>query len=140
MIFNVSTSDGIPIYLQIIKQVKHAIAAGQLVQGDELPPIRKLAEILLVNPNTIARAYRDLEREGIVTCQRGAGTRVAAGVSPMSDNEKTRILSDRSDALLSEAAQLGVGLEELVALLRQRHETMSGGTKHKKPNTSEVPK
>ena len=120
MLFNVSTADGVPIYQQIINQVKHAIGAGQLVEGDELPPIRKLAEVLLVNPNTIARAYRDLEREGAVTCQRGAGTHVASGVSPLSEDEKTRILADRSDALLSEAAQLGIGFDDLITLLRQR--------------------
>ena len=107
MQIHISANDGVPIYLQIVNQVKYLVAAGRLVPGDETPPIRKLAEQLLVNPNTVARAYRELERDGILTSRQGAGTRVSAGGSPLSDAEKTRILSERADALLAEAGQLG---------------------------------
>ena len=84
MQIHISTSDGVPIYLQIVNQVKFLVASGRLAAGEELPPIRGLAEQLLINPNTVARAYRDLEAAGI-----GAATNtciggyvVAAGVVP----------------------------------------------------------
>jgi DNA-binding transcriptional MocR family regulator len=67
-----------PIYLQIVNQVKYLVASGRLAPGEELPPIRVLAEQLLVNPNTVARAYRELERAGVVLKRRTAGTYVNA--------------------------------------------------------------
>ena len=77
MRIHISTSDGVPIYLQIVNQVKYLAAAGQLVPGEELPPIRTLAERLVVNPNTVARAYRELEAEGVVEKRRTAGTYIS---------------------------------------------------------------
>lgn len=125
MQIHISPNDGIPIYLQIINQVKYLVAAGRLVPGDETPPIRKLAEQLLVNPNTVARAYRELEREGILISRQGAGTRVSAAGSPLSDAEKTRILAERADALLAEAGQLGVPFEEVIQLIEERRGEMN---------------
>jgi GntR family transcriptional regulator len=66
MQIHISANDGVPIYLQIVNQVKYLVAAGRLSPGEELPPIRVLAERLVVNPNTVARAYRELESAGIV--------------------------------------------------------------------------
>ena len=74
MQIHITTSDGVPIYLQIVNQVKYLVASGRLKAGDELPPIRVLADQLLVNPNTVARAYRELETAGIVEKRRTAGT------------------------------------------------------------------
>lgn len=125
MQIHISPNDGVPIYLQIINQVKYLVAAGRLVPGDETPPIRKLAEQLLVNPNTVARAYRELEREGILISRQGAGTRVSAVGSPLSDAEKTRILAERADALLAEAGQLGVSFEEVIRLIEERRGEMN---------------
>ena len=79
---HISANDGIPIYLQIVNQVKYLVASGRLAPGDELPPIRVLAEKLLVNPNTVARAYRELEIAGVVTKRRTAGTYVSDAGSP----------------------------------------------------------
>jgi GntR family transcriptional regulator len=67
---HIATNDGLPIYLQIVNQIKYAVASGRLAPGDELPPIRVLAERLLINPNTVARAYRELETAGIVEKRR----------------------------------------------------------------------
>ena len=125
MQIHISPNDGVPIYLQIINQVKYLVAAGRLVPGDETPPIRKLAEQLLVNPNTVARAYRELEREGVLISRQGAGTRVSAAGSPLSDAEKTRILAERADALLAEAGQLGVSFEEVIRLIEERRGKMN---------------
>src|ERR671912_7640 len=70
-------SSGVPIYLQLIERVKHAIATGALRAGEQLPGIRPLAEELVINANTVAKAYRELEREGVVELRQGAGAFVA---------------------------------------------------------------
>jgi GntR family transcriptional regulator len=124
MQLHISTSDGVPIYLQIVNQVKYLVASGRLAPGAELPPIRALAEQLVVNPNTVARAYRELERAGLLTARRTAGTYVSDTGSPLARRERLKILSERVDALLAEARQLDVGLDEVLALLRQRDQTM----------------
>jgi GntR family transcriptional regulator len=124
MQIHISSSDGVPIYIQIANQVKHLVAAGRLSSGEEIPPIRALAETLMVNPNTVARAYLELERAGIVTKRHGAGTYVAEARPVISRREKLKVLSPRADALLVEAKQLDVDFEELMALLEERRETI----------------
>jgi GntR family transcriptional regulator len=120
----ISDQDGVPIYVQLVNQVKYLVSSGRLTAGQQLPPVRKLAEQLLVNPNTVARAYRELETEGIVTSRQGAGVFVADGVSPLARREQNRILMERIDMLLTEARQMNVDLETLVRLVRRRSESM----------------
>jgi GntR family transcriptional regulator len=129
MQLHISPSDGVPIYLQIVNQVKYLVAAGRLAPGAELPPIRVLAEQLVVNPNTVARAYRELERAGVVTTRRTAGTYVSDAGSPLARRERLKILSERIDALLAEARQLDVSLDDVIALLRQRDQAMQAPPK-----------
>jgi GntR family transcriptional regulator len=114
------SNDGVPIYLQIVNQVKYLVASGRLAPGEELPPIRVLAERLVVNPNTVARAYRELEQDGVVVKRRTAGTYVSDGGSPLARRERLKILTERIDALLAEARQMDVDTEEVIHLLRQR--------------------
>ena len=83
-----SPSSGVPIYLQLIEQVKHAIDTGALRPGEQLPGIRPLAEELVINPNTVARAYRELEHDGVIELRHGAG----AFVSP---HARAKKLTDR---------------------------------------------
>jgi GntR family transcriptional regulator len=125
MQIQVSVSDGVPIYHQIISQVRYLIAAGRLQPGEELPPIRVLAEQLTVNPNTVARAYLELEHAGIVTKRHGSGTYVSEARSSISQREKTKILAKRVDALLAEARHLDVELNEVIKLLREREQVMN---------------
>jgi GntR family transcriptional regulator len=73
MIFCLNPTSGIPLYLQLMEQVKHAVEIGALREGDQLPTIRKLAEDLVMNPNTVVRAYRELEHEGILELRHGSG-------------------------------------------------------------------
>lgn len=73
MIFRLNQSSGIPLYLQLMEQVKHALETGALHEGDQLPTIRKLAEDLVMNPNTVARAYRELEHAGVLEVKHGSG-------------------------------------------------------------------
>jgi GntR family transcriptional regulator len=124
MHIHLDTSDGVPIYLQIVQQVKYLVAAGRLAAGEELPPIRVLAERLIVNPNTVARAYRELERAGVVHKRSTSGTFVSSAPSPLTKAECLSVLAGRVDALLAEATQMNVGLDEVVDLLRQRFEAL----------------
>ena len=124
MQLHVSTNDGVPIYQQVATQVKYLVASGRLKQGDQLMPVRKLAEQLIVNPNTVARAYRELESEGVVESRRGSGVFVAEGVSPLAKREQNKILNERIDTLLAEAAHMNVELETVIKLVRQRSQQM----------------
>src|ERR1700748_246636 len=114
MDIHISPHDGVPIYLQIVNQVKYLVAAGRLPPRPELPAIRVLAERLVVNPNTVARAYRELETDGVVEKRRTAGTFVSSAGSPLARRERMRIVAERVDLLLAEARQLGVGIDELI--------------------------
>ena len=78
MLFRPNPSSGVPIYLQLMEQVKHAIETGALRPGEQLPGIRPLAEELVINPNTVAKAYRELEHEGVIELRHGAGAFVSA--------------------------------------------------------------
>lgn len=124
MHIHIDSSDGKPIYLQIIAQVKYLVAAGRLVPGDELPPVRVLAQRLLINPNTVARAYRELQQAGLVYKRQGAGTYVADVGSPLAGREKRRILAERADALVAEAKHLGFSQEEILDVVRERYKAL----------------
>lgn len=131
MQIHISPRDGVPIYLQIVNQVKYLVAAGRLAPGEELPPIRSLAEELTINPNTVARAYRELELAGLVEKRRTAGTYVSDGGSPLARRERMRILGERIDLLLAEARQMNVTTDEIVQLIRQRDLDMQANLKEK---------
>jgi len=125
MQIHISANDGVPIYLQIVNQIKYLVAAGRLDAGDEIPPIRVLAGQLLVNPNTVARAYLELERAGVVSKRHGSGTYVSDAGSPLARRERVKILTERIDGLLVEAQHMNVELEEIIKLLRERHENLT---------------
>ena len=124
MQLHISPKDGVPIYRQIVNQVKYLVGSGRLVPGEELPPIRVLAEQLVVNPNTVARAYAELERAGIVTKRHGSGTYVSDNGSPLKRAERLKILAQRADALVAEARHLEVEISELLDVVRERHRAM----------------
>ncbi len=120
MQIHITSDDGVPIYLQIVQQVKRLVASGFLLPGEEIPPIRALAEQLLINPNTVARAYLELERAGVVTKRHGSGTYILDASSPLSRREKLKALTQRADALLVEARQLDIAFDDVIALLDER--------------------
>lgn len=126
---DLSLQDGVPIYRQIVNQVKYLIASGRIRPDDELPPIRTLAEQLSVNPNTIVKAYGELEAEGIVYKRRGAGTYVADLKSPLARREQRKILEQRADLLLSEASQLDFSFDEVLDILRKRQAVLTKALK-----------
>ena len=126
MQLHISANDGVAIYLQIVNQIKYLVAAGRLTAGQELPPIRVLAEQLVINPNTVARAYRELELAGIVEKRRTAGTYVSDQGSPLARRERVKILTERADLLLAEAQQMDIAFDDVVKLLQQRQATLRG--------------
>jgi len=117
MQIHIQAQGGVPIYVQVMQQIKYLVASGRLQPGDELPSIRTLAEQLIVNPNTIARAYRELETAGVVEKRRTAGTFVAEAGSPLARKERLRLLRQRVDQLLVEAFQMGFALDEVLKLV-----------------------
>src|ERR1700736_3335212 len=108
MIFKVNPASGTPIYVQLMEQVKHAIETGALRAGEQLPTLRKLAEELVVNPNTIVRAYRELEHEGVIEIRHGAGAFVSQAAAG-----RTRI-SRKAQSIMQSAIErlAGEGLTE----------------------------
>jgi GntR family transcriptional regulator len=120
MDITISLSDGVPIWRQIFNQIKYLMASGLLQPGEELPPIRTLALQLSVTPNTVVKAYGELEAAGLIHKRRGAGTYVSDVLSPLADRERLRIIEQRVDALLAEAHQLNFTADEVVRVLRER--------------------
>ena len=90
MLFRPNASSGVPIYLQLMEQVKHAIETGALRPGEQLPGIRPLAEELVINPNTVAKAYRELEHEGVIELRHGAGAFVSGNAPTKKVAERLR--------------------------------------------------
>ena len=90
MLFRPNPSSGVPIYLQLMEQVKHGIETGALRPGDQLPGIRPLAEELVINPNTVAKAYRELEHEGVIELRHGAGAFVSSNAREKKATERLR--------------------------------------------------
>ena len=130
MQIRISQDDGTPIYQQLVRQIKLLVSSARLAEGEQLPAVRKLAQQLLINPNTVARAYRELETEGVVVSRRGSGVFVSAAGSPLSRKARNRILNERIDALLAEAGHLKIDLETVTDLVRQRSERLQRGKQH----------
>src|SRR5215831_17095365 len=119
MLFHVNPSSGVPIYLQIEVQIKNAMAAGALKSGQPLPSVRKLAAELGINPNTAARAYQELEREGTITTVPGGGTFVGEGQPRFLKSERRRRLQPYARQIVVEGTQLGLSEEEILDLVRE---------------------
>lgn len=114
-------SSGVPLYLQLKEQMKRAISGGVFRPGDRLPAVRDLAVEAVLNPNTVARVYRELEIEGFIATQRGIGTFVAAEPGlRLSDAERERALAATADRFLAETAQLGLTPGEAASYVAER--------------------
>ena len=120
MEFVIHPADGLPLYSQLVQQIKHGIATGRLAAGEQLPSVRKLSEHLVINPNTVVRAYRELELGGILTTRQGAGVFVSDTASPLARKEQFTLLAKRVDDVLIEARHLEMDVEGVVQLVRQR--------------------
>lgn len=121
MLAHVNFKSGVPVYLQIVQQVKSAAASGSLRQGDALPSVRALAEELRINRNTAARAYAELESEGVIETRQGAGCFLKAnGASPLRKTVRSERLAEELDAVIVQAHHLQIADEELCVLLGER--------------------
>lgn len=120
MWLHIDPSSGTPIYRQIADQVRQAVASGVLRAGDRLPSVREMAVELAVNPNTIAKAYQELERDGVIVTPRGKGSFVADRDQGLAEEERLRQFGEAVDRLVAEAYRLRIGQEQAVGLLRAR--------------------
>jgi len=108
VVFRVDPSNSEPLFQQLIASVKRDVATGRLRPGDRLPSVRELARELVINPNTIARAYRELEVEGVTLSRRGAGTFIAERRVVVRSDERRRRLRKALESVLSDAVHLGL--------------------------------
>ena len=115
--FRLDSHGGVPVYRQIIDQVQAAVSAGVLAVGDQLPTVRQVAVDLVINPNTVARSYQELIREGILESRSGRGVFVAERRQVFSDLERNRRLQHVAEQLCHQAIMLGVELPEVLAVL-----------------------
>ncbi len=113
MMFRTNPALGVPIYLQLMEQIRHAVETGALRAGDQLPGIRPLAEQLVINPNTVAKAYRELEHEGLVELRHGAGAFVTAAAAPKKVADTLRAGQGVVADVVKELRAKGVGDEEI---------------------------
>jgi GntR family transcriptional regulator len=125
MEFSIDTKSGVPFYRQIIEQIKFGIARGELAPGDRLPTVRQLAVDLSINPNTVVRAYRELEIEGMLDSQQGSGTFIGQEKPEIDRLEKQRMIDQIITDLLARASSYGLSLEDVLEGLRQRKEASS---------------
>ena len=126
MLLHLNASSGVPVYLQLQAQVKQAVAAGALRTGEALPSTRKLAAELRINPNTVARAYQELERDGVTRSVPGGGTFVADGLPGLLKSEKVKRLRPLARQLAVEGRQLRLVREEIVKMLEEELEKLGG--------------
>ena len=124
MRFQLNFKSGKAVYLQIVEQVKVAIAAGAVQAGEALPSIRPLAEDLRVNRNTIAKAYAELESQGVIETLAGKGCFVRAGASPLRKDVRRKLLADRVDDAVVYAHHLQIGREDFLRLAEERFDTL----------------
>ncbi|HEY1602399.1 MAG TPA: GntR family transcriptional regulator [Pirellulales bacterium] len=120
MEFSISPAGGIPIYQQLADQICAAIARGRLLPDQRLPSVRELSQSLVVNPNTVARTYTELEREGVLYTRPGMGVFVAHSRQSLSKKVRRERLLKNLDHLLVEAVRLGFAADELLDLVADR--------------------
>ena len=129
MIFRLNSSSGLPLYLQLMEQIRHAVETGALKAGDQLPTIRRVAEDLVMNPNTVVRAYRELQHEGIIELRHGSGVFVSESVGGPA--RVTRRAQTLVQSALERLADLGLTEDEIRRLfeneLAQRSQRTLGG-------------
>ena len=118
--FRLDLQSGMPVYRQLIDQVLGAIAAGTLAPGDQLPTVRQLAVDLQINPNTVVRAYREMEIRGVLETQQGTGTFIGQQKVKVDEVERRRRLEQLVSEFVSRAGSAGFTLEELMEQLSER--------------------
>lgn len=119
MFFQIEPHNGLAIYDQIVRQIKFAVAGGALGTGERVPSVRELARELAINPNTIGRAYRQLQDDGVLQAVRGTGLEVAAGAAERCRNERLKLIRNRLRQVLAEARHSRLKKQELRQLVEK---------------------
>jgi GntR family transcriptional regulator len=122
MLFHIDFKSGKPVYLQLVDQVRAAAASGALRAGEALPSIRPLAEQLRVNRNTIAKAYAELEGQGVIETQQGRGSVVRPNASPLKKDSRRRAVAEAIDAAVVQAHHMQATRAEFLALAEERYD------------------
>jgi len=119
MLLRIDPSNGLAIYDQIARQIKFAVAHGALRQGELIPSVRELSQQLAVNPNTVARAYRDLQSDGVVEPLRGEGLRITRGASERCKQARRELLRERLRSAILECRHGGLLVSEIRGLFQE---------------------
>ena len=120
--FKLDIKSGVPFYRQIVDQIRYGIASGHLLPGEQLPTVRDLAVRLEINPNTIRKAYSELEILGVLDTQQGTGTFVSNKEIEITDSEKDRMLGQICDELIARGQQYNLTLKEIFEHIKRRYE------------------
>jgi GntR family transcriptional regulator len=120
MALHIDTGSRLPLYQQLAQQIREAIARGELQAGASLPSVRQLSGELVVNPNTVSRAYTELEREGLLTSRPGRGIYVAQPRNDLTRAARNRRLTEQLDRWLTEAVHLGFSPEQVLRMVSER--------------------
>src|SRR6185369_17795504 len=134
MVFQIDFKAGKPVYLQLVDQIRYAAASGVLRAGEPLPSIRPLAEELRLNRNTVAKAYAELEGQGIIETRAGKGCFVTENNSPFKKAVRQKMLADDIDAAVVQAHHLQVSEKDFLELVRQRLELFARKTRDNAEN------
>lgn len=126
MFFTVDPSNGVAIYLQIVNQIKFAIAEQTLRPGQLLPSVRELSQLLTVNPNTVARAFQELQSEGLTETLRGRGVVVRKGSLERCSKDRKKLFTDRIATVLTEALHGGLSADEIRKLVERKLKSLDG--------------
>lgn len=126
MFFTVDPSNGVAIYLQIVNQIKFAIAEQTLRPGQLLPSVRELSQLLTVNPNTVARAFQELQSEGLTETLRGRGVVVRKGSLERCRKDRKKLFTDRIATVLTEALHGGLSADEIRKLVERKLKSLDG--------------
>lgn len=128
MRFHIDPDSGVPVYLQISQAIRRSIALGSLRGGEQVPSVREVAEMLTVNPNTVAKSYRLLEREGIVVTRKGIGTFVADGDVSITSQERKAVIVEKLDRVLVEAGHLRLKKNQVEEIFQERLDELFAGS------------
>ena len=118
--FRLDPASGVPVYRQLIDQVQAGIASGSLASGDQLPTVRQVAVDLAINPNTVMRAYRELEIRGVIDTEHGTGTFIADRKQPCDSAERARQLEQLATEFAARAGTLGFTVQQLIEKLQEK--------------------
>ncbi len=137
LVFSLDPKSGVPFYKQVILQIEMAIADGRLINGDQLPTVRSLAVDLSINPNTVARAYNELEIRGIVNTQQGTGTFISGKTVEIDDIKREKVLAGISRSFISKAGSYGFTLKEIIEYLQSLNTAGGASASSTKHETAE---